>query len=211
MTCCTYDQNDTVPLDSLLRHVAVMLPDVPYEVALDLLRQRYTELCRKSGVLVYSFELPIQRGVPNYFLIPPDGHEVYKVVGVGDPFPTMFVGPSPNRWFAYWGYQFRVIGNTQIVFAQAPSRDETGRYIILGLIPNDCVSDIPTSIATPFGKAIAEGAIADILLMPGKAWTNPGLANRYERGYNIAVMAARNMAITERGAKPAEFKPVRIL
>ena len=97
------------------------------------------------------------------------------------------------------------------MFAQAPSRDETGRYIILGLIPNDCVSDIPTSIATPFGKAIAEGAIADILLMPGKAWTNPGLANRYERGYNIAVMAARNMAITERGAKPAEIKPVRIL
>lgn len=211
MTCCVYNAEDTVPLDSLLRHVVVAIPDVPYEVALDMLRQRYTELCRKSGILSYEYELPIQRGVDNYFLLPPEGYEVYRITGIATPYPSAFVGPSPHRWFAYWGYEFNIIENKQVVFRVAPSRDEKGRTIWLGLLPTPCVSDIPSSIATLFGRALAEGVIADILMLPNRPYTNPELARRYERSYNIGVMAARNMMITERGAKPAQFRPVRIL
>ena len=211
MTCCVYDKNDQAPLDSLLRHFSVALPDIPYEVALDLVRQRYIELCRKSSILEYHFELPIQKDVANYFLEPPDGYEIYKITGVGNPHNMKWMGPTPNRWFYCWGYAFTVIGNTEVVFDTAPTREETGKFVKFALLPTECCDTLPQSIATPFGRAIADGAIATALLMPNKAWTNANLATTYERKFNIAAMAARNLVLTERGAKPAEFKPVRIL
>lgn len=212
MSSLINDANE-IPLDSLLRHFSVNLPEVPYEVALDMVRQRYIELARKSGILQWYFQLPIQRDVRDYFIEPPPGYDVYAIKEVSDPlrWPYVWHDWSPHYWNVWWGYRMRALSNKQIMFETAPTRDEENRYVKLTLIPTDCSMVIPDSVAGPFGRGIADGAVATALFMPGKAWTNPNLAQRYEVSFNRAVMAARNLVITERGTKSAEFKPVRIL
>lgn len=206
------NEGNEIELDSLLRHVAIQLPELPYEVALDLVRERYKELARKSGVLQWYYELPIQKGVVNYFIEPPEGYEVYGITDYGHPFDRWFRwGESPHYWNIAWGYRMRALSNTQILFEAAPSRDETGRYIRATLVPTSCSVSIPAAVATPWGKGIASGAVASALLMPSKAWSNPNLAQKHEIDFNRAVAGAKNLVLTERGTKSLEFRPVRIL
>jgi hypothetical protein len=212
MTVVVNEGND-VQLDGLLRHVAVMLPELPYEVALDMVRERYIELARKSGVLRWYYELPLQAGVTNYFIEPPAGYEVYSINEYGDLFRETWWpwAETPHYWNIAWGYRMRALSNTQILFERAPTRDETGRYIRTTLIPTSCATSIPAAVATPWGRGIAAGAVATALLMPSRAWSNPGLAQKHELDFNRAVLGAKNLVLTERGTKPAQFRPLRIL
>ncbi len=210
MSCCIND-SDTVPLDSLLRHMSVNVPQVPYVVALDMVRERYIELARKSGILVAYTELPIQKEVTNYFLEPPEDYEVFAVKAAGHPTGWNWQNADAHHWFSTWGYRFWVKDNTEVIFDRAPSSDESERFILMTVIPAPCCATIPRSIATPYGRGIASGAVADALRMPNKPWSNPGLANTFEAKFNQAALSARNLAITNRGAVTPEMKPIRIL
>lgn len=210
MSCCLND-TDTMPLDSILRHVAIHVPEIPYVVALDMVRERYIELARKSGLIVAYTELPIQREVQNYFIEAPEEYEVFAVRGAGHPVGWKWSNADAHHWFAAWGYRFYVKDNKEVIFQVAPSNDESDRFLLLTVIPGPCCASIPVSVATPYGKGIGAGAVADALRMPNKPWTNPELAKEYERKFNRDVLSARNLAITNRGAVTPEFAPVRIL
>lgn len=210
MSCCV-NTDATVPLDSLLRHMAVHVPEIPYVVSLDFVRERYIELARRSGLLVAFYELPIQREVTNYFIEAPEDYEVYAVKGAGNPNNWSWHASDANHWFSTWGYRFWVKDNSEVVFDRAPSADESDRFLLLTVIPGSCCASMPVSVATPYGRAIALGAVADALRMPNKPWSNPGLADVHERTYNKAVLSAKNLAITNRGSTTPEFKALRIL
>lgn len=210
MTCCV-NEADTVPLDSLLRHMAVNVPQIPYAVALDAVRERFTEFARISGLLVGYSELPIQKGVTNYFLEAPEGYEVFSVKAAGSPLGWSWHNANANYWFATWGYRFFIKDNSEVVFEREPSRDEPGRFILMSVLPGSCCATMPRSVATPYGRGIAMGAVADALRMPGKPWSNPGLAESFERKFTRTVLSAKNLAITNRGAITPEFHPIRIL
>lgn len=211
MTCGCVNTDSTVPLDSLLRHVAIRVPALPYAVALDLVRQKYIEFARRSGLIVAYQELPIQRDVKNYPLEAPEGYEVFAVKGVGNPNGWTWFGPSPHYWFNAWGYKFWVRDNCEVVFDTAPSNDESDRYLLMTVLPSPCAATILASIATPYGKGIAAGAVGDALDMPNKAWTNPNLASKFELEFQRTCAAGKNLALRNRGAVSPEFKPVRIL
>ncbi len=210
MSCCI-NEAATLPLDSLLRHVAVNIPQLPYVVALDLVRERYRELCRRSGLVVAYTELPIQRDVTNYFLTAPDEYEVFAIKAAGHPTGWAWTHADAHHWFGMWGHRFWVKDNSEIVFDRAPSCDESDRFVLMTVIPSDCCASIPVSVSSPYGRAIAAGAVADALCIPNKPWTNHDLSKRYEVAFNRGVLAAKNLAITNRGAITPEFKPIRIL
>lgn len=210
MECCI-NTAGTVPLDSLLRHMAVNVPEIPYSVALDQIRERYIQFARTSHLIVYFQELALQREVTNYKLVAPEGYEVYSVRGVGDPGSWVWRGPSKDYWFSAYGNRFYVKDNSEIIFDREPSAALSGQFVLLTVIPSPCCESVPTSVATPYGKGIAAGAVADALLMPNKAWTNPALAEVYEIKYNRAALSAKNIAITNRGGKTVQFAPVRIV
>ena len=191
--------------------MSTRVPAIPYAVALDLVRQRYIEFARKSGLIVGYQELPIQREVKNYALEAPDGYEVFAVKGAGHPDGWAWHRSNAHHWFSLWGYRFWVRDNCEVIFDTAPSNDESDRYVLLTLLPSPCADTILSSVATPYGQGIAAGAIADALDMPNKAWTNPNLATKFERTFYRACAAAKNLAITNRGGISPEFKPVRIL
>lgn len=211
--CVRVDQGETVSLESLLRYVAPLVPDVPHDMALDMLRTAYTEFARKTKLLVSHQSLPLQTGVKNYLLEAPEGHEVFGILqcqynGYGYGY-THF--PTPNRWFYGWGQSFYLEGNRELVFVEAPSYDYEDREIALHLIPSPCATTIPSEIATPYGHGIALGALAEMLEIPNKPWTNPRLAQIKRREYSIAIANGISLFMNNRGATSAMLRPVRIL
>lgn len=212
MTCgCIHIHVQTEPLEPLLRWVAPSAPEAPREMALDYLRQALIEFARKTGLMRYEATLPIQRGVRNYELIAPEGYEVFALKDVNyQEFPYQRF-PDAHSWWYMWGYKFRMEGNRELVFRDEPSADDNTRKIVFHLIPTDCADTIPTEIATPFGKGIAMGALADLLEIPSKPWSNPQLAQKKRLDYNRTVLSGRQLEITNRGAKTPMFRPVRVL
>ncbi len=203
------DSSDTKQLDSLLRFVAPQVPQVPYEMALDMLRQAYTEFARKTQLLVAHADFPIQRGVRLYALEPPQGYEVFSVLRMdGHHYRPI---PDKDYWFVGWGTRFRVIGNSYVEFRDAPSQDGGDCDLAMHLLPNECATTIPSEVSVPYGKGIAMGALADMLDMAGQPWYNPRAAAQKRLEFNRAALSGRELSISNRGATPAHMKRIRVV
>lgn len=211
MTCaCIQVEADSEPLKNLLRWVAPSVPEVPYDLAIDYMRQAYIDFARRTKLVTVPMTLTIQKGVKNYELKGIDGYEVYAIKDINWlDFPYQRY-PDAHHWYYAWGCRFRVKGNRELVFAEEPGQD--GNYeVILHLIPSDCVDSIFTELSTPFGKGIAMGALADILEIPNKPWTNFQLAAKKKRDFDRTVLDGRRLEITNRGAKKPTLYAQRIL
>lgn len=212
MNCCIrVDGESVVDLSTLLRHVAPSAPEIPYELALDFLRQAYTEFARRSNLLVAHKDVYTQRDVLNYSLVAPVGYEVFALSDAANTAYGYTLFPNANHWYYAWGDRFRMVGNAEVVFERAPSRDNVAYSFGLHVLPNDCVTTMPTEIATPYGKGIAMGALADILDMPGKSWSSPRMADKKRMEFARTCLSARNLHLTNRGATTPMMRPVRVL
>ena len=209
--CVRVDTERSQPLEHLLRHVMPIVPEIPHEMALDVLRQKYIDFAQATSLLVSHLKLPIQRGVRDYELIPPPGYVVFGVLNVEDYHNGYIKFPNVDRWFYSWGRRFEILGNEAIRLWEEPSRDDTAFEVGLHLLPTECTDTIPNEIAIPFGYGIAKGVVAHALNMPGKAWYNPQMGRKEEVEFARAKLRGRNLNLTNRGGTAPRFKPIRIL
>lgn len=202
---------DSVPLDTILRHVMPIVPQLPHEMALDYVRQSYIELARRSSILVARLVQDYQAGVNDYPILTPDGYEMFQMMAVDHPsYRRVDYWQGQNS--GLWNTRFDIVDNKSIYFHTAPSVDSEGTLILyVSLLPSNCCGRIPSSVEVPYGYAIAEGALSKLLLIPNKPWTNPGIAAIHARNYNIGVMSARNLADTNRKRGPVVPNRVRVV
>ena len=203
------DYLDSVPLNTLLRHVLPFVPKVPQAMALDLLRQKYIEFARRTRILCCEIVKDYQSGVSDYYLTAPDDHEIYSIVGIEG-------GRYGYYWYGMervgWQTQFDVIDNNCIVLRQTPSVDlKSCLKVYVTLLPQECIDYMPKSIALPFGQKIGRAVVGDLLNLPGKDWTNPALARKYELDYERMLLSARALAVSNRKVDSNSIKPIRIL
>lgn len=209
--CIRVDEGGTVELDELMRFVATVIPAVPYEVGLEYLRQMYIDFARKTKLLVSHQVITLQRDVSEYILTPPEGYQIFGLLQRDQSAWGYLQLPSPHRWFSYYGHRLRMIDNDRIYLETAPSTDGHTLDVALHLLPTDCVTSIPQEIATPYGRGIAKGAVAELLEMPGKAWSNPRAASKYERDFHITCQSGLSLHLTNRGSRRVMMDPVRVL
>lgn len=213
--CVSYNKEGMERLDALLRHISFVVPELPYDLALDMLRQAYIEFAKSSTILIAEYDLYFQKGVRDYTLEAPEGYRVFAIKNsqYRDSInPAHFYYPNPNRWYYAYGNRYYIRSDNEIVFRDAPSSDAKKPHRLhLAVIPDSCVDYIPTEISVPYGRGIALKVIADALNIPNRPWTNPALAQKYERDFHRTVMDAKNLALTNRGALAPMFRPVRIL
>lgn len=210
-TAVSFNHNHSVQLDTLLRHIMPMIPEAPHAMVLDRIRQSYTEFARRSSLLVAKITQDFQAGVSDYGLEPPDGYEIYSVLGLDCP-GYRFVDYWGGQCSGLWNTKFDVVDNRSIYIHRAPTVDgPDGLSVYVVVLPAPCVSLIPASIATPFGRAIAEGALADVMLTPNKAWTNVSVAGIHKLEFNRGVLAARHLSETNRQRGPLRMKKLRVI
>lgn len=206
-TSLNYD--DSVPLRNLLRHVAPFVPKLPEAFAMDLLRQRYIDFARRTRMLGCEITQNYQSGVKDYYLVAPEDHEIYSIVGI----------EGGHHGYYWYGMErmnvrmgFDVFDNNCIKLHNTPAVDRhDGLKVFVTLLPKACINYIPASVALPFGQDIGRGVVADALVIPGKDWTNPALARKYELDYERMLLSARALSVSNRKIDSASMKPIRIL
>lgn len=208
--CVQIQQDDLVPLDNLMRFVAATIPDIPYEVGIEYVRQAYVLFARRSRLLSFGTEVELQRGVREYILHAPEGYEIHGILQPDGEYGRVLY-PDVSRWFAYCGERVRLQGTDRLFLETAPSQDGRKLRFMLHLVPASCVDTIPRELENEFGLGIAKGAIGELLEMPAKAWSNPRAAATYKLQFNREVMAAKNLQITNRGARRVMMDRVRVL
>lgn len=209
--CIRVDEGQLEPLEGLMRFVSPVIPEIPYEVGLEYLRQAFIDFGKKSRLLVSHQTLVLQRDVREYELEPPEGYMIYGIMQRCPRTYGYILLPNAHRWFAYYGERLRIEGNNRLILEQAPSVDGKQFELALHLIPTDCTDDIPEEINTPFGRGIAKGAIGELLDMPNKPWSNPRAADKYKREFAVVCMEGRNLHLTNRGAHKVMMDYVRVL
>jgi hypothetical protein len=182
---------------------------VPQAMAMDLLRQKYINFARRTRILCSEITQDYQSGVKDYYLEAPEDHDIYSIVGIEG-------GQFGYYWYGYERVMFKnnfdVVDNNCIRLRQTPSVDQNnGLKVFVTLLPKACINYMPQSIALPFGQMIGRGVVADILCIPGKEWTNPTMARKYELDYERMLLSARALAVSNRKVDSNSIKPVRIL
>lgn len=203
------DFEDSVELESLLRHVIPIVPELPHGMALDLLRQKYTYFCRRSSLLVAKLEVYFQKDVRDYQLEAPEGYEIHILLKAGlDEDSMEFISSMQDGY----GRRFYVENSRNIRLNFTPGYDyESPLIIYASVLPNECVGAIPRDVSVAYGAEIADGVIAAALRIPNKSWTDKNLSRLYDLNYNRGVLSARQLAEGNRKAGPRRVKPVRVV
>ena len=134
------DFMDSVPLNTLLRHVLPYVPKLPQAMALDMVRQKYIDFARRTRILCCEITKNYQAGVRDYYLEAPKDHSIYSIVGIDTGgFSNWMTLGSP--WEL--GKSFDVVDNNCIKLRNEPAVDrEDGLKVYVTLLPQECINYI---------------------------------------------------------------------
>lgn len=188
-------------LDDVLPHLAA---DPSDPVTLAAIKRAAIEFCRKSWVWHH---LPdpqnLRAGTAEYDLDPPAGADIATVIDVQvgnvplTPKSIAWLNANLPGWrtTAATSKHYTQVDTDQVILAPLPADNLTqGLLMTVALQPSQSATGLPKWLATQYLYAIADGAIARLMLMPGKPWTDlPNGADhraRFEAAFNDAREAA---------------------
>lgn len=88
-------------------------------------------------------------------------------------------------------YAYSVDGTRTFVVAPAPAADDLPIVTRVALRPSQTAEGLDDAVFDMYAAAIADGAIAALCLMPGKAFTNPALAVASRATFRDAINTAK--------------------
>jgi hypothetical protein len=202
---CGPDFTDFAPF---LARVVAAAPGLPDVAAHSYLRDAAIRFCEASGWLEREAVMPMACGVRDYPLLPADCERVVRVVTVSINGDTL----RPRRDILETGCGFRV---GPLETADATVRvDRDGdacdtlcvRYVAA---PCHDACRLDARLAEEWGRALVEGALADVLLLPGHPFSDPRLAAVYSHRFDAAMLRARTRRLRGRtgGARTMTLEP----
>lgn len=171
-------------------------------VALDAIRDALDEFCRSTRLWRYEDEFTIA-AAQGEALAPPYGAQVLDIERVN--FNGRKLDPASTQWLDEHMESWRDLTATECARYFTQTEPNTIRLVPLAagtvkvwmtLTIGQDAEQVPDFIADQYREAIAHGALARLMMLPGKAYSNPNLA---------AVKAARFAEILD-GLKTATIK-----
>lgn len=182
------------------------VPGCPPDLAIREIRNTVIEFCEKSLIHQVTLDpITLRENVSQYFLDPPGGTRVQKIIKVwfrGNPIspiaPDEIESPEiyASRIDGYIAAKQQPTAYTQTDFETVnflPTPDQTYPNSItmrVALAPLRDTEEFEDFLFENWGEFIACGAKARIMLKPGKPYTNPDAATvnqaRYITGLNDA-------------------------
>jgi hypothetical protein len=173
-----------------LARVVAAAPGLPDVAAQSYLRDAAIRFCEASGWLEREVVMPMARGVRDYPVVPADCERVVRVVTVSINCETL----RPRRDILETGCGFRVEALETPEVTVWVDRDGDAcdtlrvRYVAA---PRHDACRLDARLAEEWGQALVEGAMADVLLLPGLPFSAPHLAAAYSQRFEVAILRAR--------------------
>lgn len=191
-----------------LARVVAAVPGLPDVAAHSYLRDAAIRFCETSGWLEREAVMPMACGVRDYPLLPADCERVVRVVSVSINGDTL----RPRRDILETGCGFRVEALETPDVTVWVDRDGDAcdtlrvRYVAA---PRHDACRLDARLAEEWGRAVVEGALADVLLLPGHIFSDPRLAAIYGQRFDAAILRARTRRLRGRtgGARAMDLEP----
>lgn len=190
-------------LDEVLPSLAADPSDPVTENAI---KRSVIEMCRRAWIWKFLADaIDVMAGVSTYDLEPPIGAVISTVVsaeleGVAlTPRSPDWLNREVPRWRvdADRPRHFTQFDTEQIVLASVPDANIPGGLTMtLALQPSQSSTSFPKWLFNQYTYDFAEGAIAKLMLIPGKPWTDlAGGADRRAR-FEASIANARASAVS---------------
>lgn len=191
-----------------LARVVAAAPGLPDVAAHSYLRDAAIRFCEASGWLEREVVMPMACGVREYPVVPVECERVVRVVTVSINGDTL----RPRRDILESGCGFRVEALETPDVTVWVDRDGDAcdtlrvRYVAA---PRRDACCLDARLAEEWGRALVEGALADVLLLPGHAFSDPRLAAVYGQRFEAAILRARTRRLRGRtgGARTMALEP----
>lgn len=193
-------------IDEVLPQLAADPSDPVTEQAI---KRAVIEFCRESWVWQH-FPDPqnVRSGVADYDLEPPSGADIVTVIDAEYnrvPLTAKSVAWL-NKEIPGWRTtgaavkHYTQIDTDQVILAPLPAENITnGLVMTLALQPSQTATAFPKWIANQYIYQIAEGAIAKLMLMPNKPWTDLVNGQDHRHRFEQAFNDARESALSALG------------
>lgn len=187
-------------LDGLSPWVLPSVPGCPDPTLEHHMRAAVQRLCILSGVwLVLDDGQPTQAGVRDYEAEPPvSGAQVLRVRDAW--LDGVLLTPASSSIFSRQGGAARsytqMEGAGQIRLGGDPV-DGQLLQMRLVLTPAPTAVAIPDDLIARHAQAIAHGALASLMLLPGQAWSNPQLAAFHLQSFETLANDARLVSLKD--------------
>lgn len=211
----------SLSLETLLPQVRPQAPACPDTLALGALRDAAAEFCERTLAWRQTLgAMDVLAGQAFYTVAPPPGAELVMVLNVfvagqrlaptteewlNDDCPgwTTLAPATPSRYLLASPGQIRLL--------PPPAKYiPAGLVVAVALRPAGNATLAEDFLVSTWGRALAHGALAILLAMPGQRWSQAALAEHHARQFRAALVDARGQVLkggqpASLGARPREF------
>lgn len=193
-----------------------LLADPSDPVTENAIKRSVIELCQSAWIWKHLAEpVDVVAGEAVYDMEVPTGASVTKVLSVElmgerlEPQSIDWLNRVAPAWRSTQGLPvwYTQTHAQQVMLAPLPQGDmPAGLTATLALMPSQMATTFPQWIADQYLYVLADGALAKLMLMPGRPWTDmAGGADRRMR-FEAGVANARAAAVTDLGRVPMRVR-----
>ena len=200
-------------VQDVLPHLAADPSDPVTENAI---KRTVIEFCAGSWIWkMLQDPLSVRAGTNTYDLEPDTGTDVSTVIAVEldglplKPRDIAWLNAEIPRWKTVSGSvkYFTQLDTETLILAPLPDVTmSNGLTITLALQPNQKSTGFPSWIYSQFIYAIVDGAVARLMLMPNKGWTDTAAGLDRRAKFESAMANAKNTAVSALGRAPLRVK-----
>jgi hypothetical protein len=194
----------TTALTSLVPRFQLMAPLVPQPVALFALREAAIAFCRQTGIVTEILPpIVAMVGVATYAMVPTDSAQmrVVKANAVWAdgkaiaPITASELEEDGIDWTVETGSILRYMQMTEGVLRLYKIPEATANISVrASTAPTVTATSVDDALADRWWPALVAGALAQVLMIPEKPFSNPQAAVAHEAAFNGLVSEAKMVA-----------------
>ncbi len=207
--------------DSLIPYIALEVDGAPHPVISAAINLAARELCFRSSCWNAWESIPLIAGTNEYTITASVGSMARNVRFVGIDNKEVLPDTEDNIYQNQPGIlnevgtprRFYVKNDMKLVVLPTPATADGGKIMKVktAFIPALDGTAVPAEFVDRFSETLIAGAKAKMMEMPGKAWTNPQLAQLHKATFETGIDKARievehgytkaDLTVTKRGFK----------
>ena len=200
-------------VDEVLPNLAADPSDPVTEHAI---KRAVIQFCEGSWIWKHLPDpIDVTAGEATYSLEPPVGADVSAVIGIEyngyqiDPKSLDWLNANEPGWRTKTGTPkyFTQVNTDEVILVPTPESSLVGGLVVtLAVAPSQSANSFPKWIFNQYIYALADGALAKLMTMPNKPWSDVPAGLDRRTAFDAAVAAAREVAVTALGRAPLRVK-----
>lgn len=183
-------------IDTLLPQILPWAKAVPEQMAIDSARLAIIEFCRRTHVWRDTIEMSV---ITDKSLYEPQvgcAAQVVGVVGVSisgreiDPITEQELDNHSQRWRSDSGTPIRWLMDSPTTIRLYKTPDTTianGMEVRAAVVPKRTDTEVDDFLINLYSEELADGALARLLAMPDKPWSNGKRAAVHRADFEVAI------------------------